>query len=141
LAVTHSIVSKILPHPDIGVGIEIPGCLTRTLWSKNSSRYRYALKLQSPQPMDTIDQGRYEILIRLNKFHYCARAEYNHTNQETQQPIPPSVPAQTLKVAEVYLYVGNGCFETANRFKNDRGGHRVAFWLYAVDAWRNRSGQ
>jgi len=94
------------------------------------------LELQIYKPMDTLHQAQYGIGATLNEVHYCVDVRASRRVQACKAKKNMTIKPldQALKVAEVYLYVGDGSFETVDRVRNDHRGYSGVFRLCAIKA-------
>ena len=89
------------------------------------------LRLQTLEPMDTLfNRGRHDVDATLNRIHYSVcvgRVTASTTMQSAQETTTESLfrAESNSKVAEVYLYVGDGCLETIGRARDDRRDYRI----------------
>lgn len=84
--------------------------------------------------MDTLfNRDRHGFDATLNRIHYSVclgapRQVQPCSNGTTTKSLFRA--DSNLKVAEIYLYVDNGCFETISRPRNDeRGSHGLCRWI------------
>lgn len=94
------------------------------------------LELQNFKPTDTLDQAKYGIGATLNEVHYCADVRASRRVQVCKAKKYTTIKSldQTLKVAEVYLYIGDRSFETVDRVRNNRRDHCGVLWLCTNEA-------
>jgi len=102
-----------------------------------------ALELQISKLMNTPDQAKYGIGATLNEVHYCEDVGASRRVQACKakkKNMTIKSPDQTLKVAEVYLHICDGSFETVDRVRNNRRGHHGFLWLCTIEARCSGSG-